>query len=267
MRDHADPATPTAPPAHRSRFYLGAGVAVLLLCAAGFGPSLIVQSRRTAPITPLLIAHGIVTGGWLILFLVQAALVASRRTTVHRRVGWAGPVFTVAAVVLGYLTVIALTRRGFDVSGDLTRLFARAGSPTPLLAERAVGMLPPLVGLLNFGALTIAGVLFRHRPTVHKRLMVLALLLLTFVPLLHLAGVLAGLWPGAKAALGLTLLIGANLIPFVVALHDRISQRRIHPVSLWVPILLIVQGIVVQNLVLPSAAWRDFSIRLVGSGR
>lgn len=267
MRDHANPATATAPPVHRSRFPVGVAIAVLLLCAAGFGPSLIVQSRRTAPITPLLIAHGVVTGGWLILFLVQAALVASRRTTVHRRVGWAGPVFTVAAMVLGYLTVIALTRRGFDVGGDLTRLIARPGSPTLPLAERAVGMLPPLAGLMNFGALAITGVLYRHRPAVHRRLMVLALLSLTGVPLLHLAGVLAGLWPGAQAALGLAVLIGANLIPFVVALHDRVSQRRIHPVSLWVPILLIVQVIVVQNLVQPSAAWRDLSMRLLGSGR
>src|SRR4030095_14106330 len=87
MRNHATPATTTAAPVHRSRFYVGVAVAVLLLCAAGFGPSLIVQSRRTAPITPLLMAHGFVTGGWLILFLAQAALVAFRRTTLHRRVG------------------------------------------------------------------------------------------------------------------------------------------------------------------------------------
>lgn len=244
-------------------FYVGTGVFVILLCVAGFGPSLVNQAGRRAPLTALVIAHGLVSTAWLLLFLVQATLVATRRTDVHRRLGPAGVVLTIGVVVLGHLGTVALARRGFDLSGDLTP----PGVPMPPLAERAVGILAPLAGLMTFGALVIAGVLYRRRSAVHKRLMVFALMALVPVPLIHLAGHLSRQWPDAQGLLFMAVLIVSNLVPFSVALYDRISQRRIHPVSLWVPVLMVAQMIVTQTLVLPSATWKNISVRLVGSVR
>jgi hypothetical protein len=261
---HPSTAEPTSSPARPNvfpTFYVGAGAFVILLCVLGFGPSLVNQAGRRAPLTPIVIAHGLVSSAWLLLFLAQATLVAARRTALHRRLGPAGVVLTIATVVLGYVATLALARRGFDLSGDLTP----PGLAMLPLAERAAGVLPPLAGLMTFGALAIAGVWYRHRPAVHKRLMVLALIALVPVPLIHLAGSLARHWPAAQGPLMIAVLITANLLPFSVAVHDWISQRRIHPVSLGVPVLMIVQVIVTHTLVLPSAAWRDISVRLVGS--
>ena len=60
-------------------FYISAGLFMILVSVAGFGPSIIDQSRRNAPPTPLVIAHGIVASAWLLLFLAQATLVATGR--------------------------------------------------------------------------------------------------------------------------------------------------------------------------------------------
>ena len=250
-----------ARPASRRTFYAGAGAFVIVFCMVAFGPSLIYQAGRNAPLTPLVVAHGLVSSAWLVLFLTQAMLVATRRTSLHRRLGLVGAVLTITVVALGYWATIAGARRGFDLSGDLT---PTPNVPTPPLAERAVGMLAPIAGLTTFGALAVAGMWYRHRPAVHKRLMMLALLSLTPVPLIHLAGHLSRSWPGAQGFLFIVVLIASNLIPFSVALHDRISQRRIHPVSLWIPILLIAQVIVTQTVVQPSATWRNISLRLIG---
>jgi hypothetical protein len=104
-------------------FYISAGLLIILFSVVGFGPSIIDQSRRNEPPTPLVITHGIVAGAWLLLFLTQATLVATRRIAAHRRLGIVGPALAVVMIVLGYVVSIEESRRGYDLSGDLTRVF------------------------------------------------------------------------------------------------------------------------------------------------
>jgi hypothetical protein len=48
------------------------------------------------------------------------------------------------------------------------------------------------------------------------------------------------------------------------AVYDRVSEGRIHPVSLWIPILWLVwRVVVVVRLILPSTAWREFAAWLI----
>ena len=87
-------------------FYIAVALSVILISVAGFGPSIVDQSRRNAPLTPLVGAHGIVAAGWLLLFLRQSVLVATGRTAVHRRLGRIGPLLAVTMIVLGVLMVV-----------------------------------------------------------------------------------------------------------------------------------------------------------------
>jgi len=247
----------------KSRFYVGAAVFVILLNVAGFAPSLIDQSRRVAPPTWLMTAHAALAGAWLLFFLIQTILVATRRTAIHRRLGVAGPFIAFAMIAVGALTVIDLSRRGYDLSGDLARAAFAPGSPPLAREEFAALMLPPLLGFANFGILTGLGLGFRHRPAVHKRLMLLALGLLVLTPLIHLSGHLIGRWPGLYGALNLAIFIAANALPFSVAVHDKVSDGRVHPISLWVPVLLIVETFGLIAVVMPSEGWRRLAMWLV----
>jgi len=247
----------------KSRFYVGAAVFMILLNVAGFAPSLIDQSRRVAPPTWLVTAHGALAGAWLLFFLIQTTLVATRRTAIHRRLGVAGPFIAFAMIAVGSMTVIDLARRGYDLSGDIARAAGPSGSPAPTGQERAVRMFPLLLAFANFGILTGLGLAFRHRPAVHKRLMVLALGLLVLTPLIHLSGHLIGRWPGLYAPLNLGIFIAANALPFSVAVHDKVSDGRVHPISLWVPVLLIVETFGLIAVVMPSDGWRRLAMWLV----
>lgn len=238
-------------------FYISIGLVAILLCVVGFGPSLIDQSRRNAPLTPLAIAHGIVSGALLLLFLTQATLAATRRIAVHRRVGLIGPVLAVAMIALGFFVSIEEIRRGYDLSGDLARAFG------PLPLESAV--LFPLAAFAHFGVLIAAGLWYRHRPEIHKRLMLLAVVLLAAEPIPHLVGYLIGSWPAAQRIAGAIPAGGILAIPLmsVSAIYDRVSTGRIHPVSLWTPILLLAWWTVLISFVFPSVAWREFSTWLI----
>jgi len=245
------------------RFYIGAAVFMILLSAAGFGPSFVEQAKRNAPPTTLVVAHGVVAAMWLLLFLAQATLVATRRTALHRRVGKIGLVVATMMIILGWLTVIEFGRRGYDLSGDLQRAPLPPGIPPATGEQFVAGILGPLLGFVNFGILVAVGLWFRNRPEVHKRLMLLALVSLAITPIIHLSGNLAGRWPALSGVLGIAGPIVFNLLLFIGVVHDKLSRGRIHPISVWVPILLIAESFGLLPVVMQSAPWRQVALWLV----
>jgi uncharacterized membrane protein YozB (DUF420 family) len=244
-------------------FYIGTAVFMLLLSASGFGPSFVDASKRNAPPTSLVLTHGLAAAAWLFLFLAQATLVATRRTAVHRRVGRAGPVIAALMIVLGYITVIEFAKRGYDLSGDVQRAPLPPGIPPPTGEQFVAGMLGPLVGVVNFGILIAVGLWFRNRPEVHKRLMLLAVVSLAVTPIVHLSGTLVGRWPGLSGILSIAGPAFSIILLFIGAFHDKLSRGRVHPISVWVPILLIAENFGLLPIVMQSATWRQLAVWLV----
>jgi len=243
-------------------FYIAVALLVIIINVAGFAPSLLDQSMRNGRPSSLVVIHGVVASAWLLLFLAQATLVATGRTSVHRRLGAIALALTAVMIVLVFQMTIEMVRRGHDLSGDLMRRAAAPGAPVPSVAERDGG-LGGLVAALNFGVLVAAGWWYRRRPEIHKRLMLMALLALgAFVPVLHLAGYVVGRWPNL---FGLAKLapFAANLLLFAGAVHDKFTRGRIHPVSVWVPLALIAV-MLFASAVMSSAPWREFAVWLAG---
>jgi uncharacterized membrane protein YozB (DUF420 family) len=237
-------------------FYIGVALLMIVLNVIAFAPSIIDPSMRKAPLplTPLVTAHAIVSAAWLVLFLAQATLVATRNVAAHRRIGMFGVALTVLFIVVGSFSVIGQARRGFDLSGDIDRLSA---APDAIRAAGTVGL---LFLFLNFAIVAGAGLCYRHRPAVHKRLMLLALLGgLTTTPVAHVVGHWAALQPWA----GVIFPISAIVFLSTSAIHDRVSEGRIHPVSIGVPVLWFVWQLVFGLVILPSAMWQQFAAWLI----
>ena len=239
-------------------FYISVALVMVLVNVIAFGPSIVDPSRRSAPLplTPLVTAHAVVSALWLLLFLAQATLVATRNIAVHRRVGIAGGMLTVVFVLVGSLTIIEQARRGFDLSGDLGRL-----PPPPGAADAAAVTLLLLFNFLTFALLVGVGLWYRHRPSVHKRLMLLAMLgALPPTAVAHLIGH----WLGPRPWAAIIFPVSAIVFMSASAIYDRVSHGRIHPLSLWVPVLLVTWHEGVLNLaVVQSATWREFAAWLI----
>lgn len=251
----------------RSWFAVGTAAFVILLHFTGFGPSTVDPAVRNGPPSAMVIAHVVVAGAWLLLFLTQTMLVATGRTAIHRRLGVVGPFLTLAMVALIVSTVIADSRRGYDFSGDLLRgAFAPGTAPVgdELLRAAAIGMLAPLLAALNFTLTVAAGLWYRRRPEIHSRLMLLSLLSLTIVPVIHMGGHMIAHWPSQYGVITTMIPVVGNALLFIVAGRDWITRRRIHPISLWVPIALIVEFGLVVGLLTPTPAWRRVAEWLVG---
>jgi hypothetical protein len=139
-------------------------------------------------------------------------------------------------------------RGGFDLSGDL----AIRRDPLAAIAF-------PLLDTAIFAVLYVAAYIYRKRPDVHKRLM----LLTVFGGLLpaSIAHVLGHYLFFHDKPLFAPVLVGAFLA--IGAVYDKIARHRIHPVSLWVPLSIFVLENMWAAVVIPSAAWHHVAARLV----
>lgn len=195
-------------PVERSVYTWGA-IAALLVAFAGFAPTYYLKGAFGTPeLTTLKHAHGAVMTAWLVLFFVQARLVATGRTFTHRKLGLLGAVVAVAVVSVGMATAIASARAGF--------------TPVPAISP-LVFLVLPTGDMATFTLLVGSALVLRKRPDWHKRLM--------------LVGTLAMLTP---AIARLMIVLGATPIPPVFFLlndliiaaclaYDWRRNGRVHP--------------------------------------
>src|SRR3970282_1592308 len=101
------------PSRHDRLFFSGMAAAAALTVFAGFAPTYYLKGYFASPaLSPLLHVHGALFTSWIVFFIVQTALVASRRTRVHRRIGVAGGALAGVMVVVGTMAAIDAARRG-----------------------------------------------------------------------------------------------------------------------------------------------------------
>jgi hypothetical protein len=225
-------------------------IVALLIAIAGFGPAAIDKDVRKAPLNLAVGAHGVVFAAWLVLFLTQTLLVPKGRVTLHRRLGYVGAGLAVLMVVSGYFTAIAMSRRGYDLSGDLA---ATVDDALTILVFQ-------LGDLVSFSILVGLAVWYRRSSEVHKRLMLLATVG-TLMPaaLAHIIGHS----PTLREIEAPIILIPLIALLSASAVHDRVSQGRIHPISLWVALALFVWANLRAAVIGPSDAWHQFAAWLI----
>ena len=84
-------------------FYTGIAIAMFAAVFLGFARSFFLRPwfpDVPAPTETIFYVHGAVFTAWLVLLVVQPALVAVRRTDLHRKLGWLGAGLAVAMVAL-----------------------------------------------------------------------------------------------------------------------------------------------------------------------
>jgi hypothetical protein len=115
------------------------------------------------------------------------------------------------------------------------------------------------VGLLFF-FLDFAILVGADRPDVHKRLMLLAMLgALTPTPVAHIVGHWLSFQPWAFVIFPVSFIVFTSLS----AIRDWLSEGRIHPVSLWIPVLWLACRIVEVRVIQSTASWHAFAAWLI----
>jgi hypothetical protein len=224
-------------------FYAWVAVAAALVIFAGFARTFYLRSISGAPpLSPLLFAHGVVMTTWMVLFIAQVLLVATRQTELHRRMGVVGMLLGILVIAVGVAASIDAGRRG-----------ASPTSEVPPLVFMAI----PLFDMPLFAGLMGVALWQRRRPDIHKRLMLLATLgLLTpGIARIPLDIIQRG---GPPLFFGLAL-----FFPLLCIAIDTARTRRLHPAFGWGGALVILM-LPLRLLIAQTPAWINFATWLVG---
>jgi hypothetical protein len=232
----ADSAAPR--PAMRTRrIFVPLALLAAVMAAVGFWPSYFGLLLKGTLDTQLVIhLHAAVFVTWLALFIAQAALAATGRIALHVRLGPWLFAFGVLLVAMGLTTAFARFGYYYRVEGDLARAQTR--------------LFGPVRDMIVFVPWLAAGWIYRRRPEIHKRIMLVA----TNVLLVAAIGRMAFL--GRPVPEPLFLLVWPLPIYIAIA-YDYVTKRIIHPVY-----VIGLAAMIAMRLVLPlrgSEAWLAFT--------
>src|SRR5687767_8602312 len=155
------------------RFFAGMALAALAVVFSGFATSYYLWpiTRAThypagqpiSPSVPVIVhLHAALFSAWILLLVTQVSLVVTGRVAVHRRLGGLTAGLIPLMVITGLLTAVRGARDGWN-----------PGGPYP----DALGfMFVGIADIAVFSGLAVAGLAWRRRPDVHKRLMLLSTL-------------------------------------------------------------------------------------------
>ena len=223
-------------------FYSGMAIGMALVVLAGFAPTYYARmpsggpwaTVTGAPFTALVHLHGALFTAWVLLFIVQTALVAAHRVALHRRLGVAGAALAAAMVGAGTAVAIAAAKRGSAPAG------------VDPLAFMAI----PLFDMIIFSGFVIAALVQRRNKEAHKRLMLLAYIAIIVAAVARLPGLLV-MGPPVFFSLGFSLAL-------LAVGYDLVTRRRVHKAYAWgVP--LLIASVPVRLMVSGTGAWRAFA--------
>ena len=239
---------PSVAGAYDRVFYSGMAITLAIVVFVGFAPTFYLRNLFGAPqtatgataLTPLAQFHGFVFTAWVLLFIVQTALVASRRVTVHRRLGIAGAGLALVMLVVGVMTAVRAAARGSAPPGVDSLAF----------------LIIPLTDMVLFAIFVGAAVALRRNKETHKRLMLLAYISIVVAGVARLPGVIQ---------YGPPLFFGLTFIFLVIAiLYDLWSRRRVHAVYIWGG-GLFAASVPLRLMLSETQAWRAVAEFLVRS--
>jgi len=245
MSSLATAARPDAAVRERN-FYLGMAIACVVIVLVGFSPSYFLTpffDRPASAPPPSIYLHlhaGIFTS-WLVLFVVQTALVRADRRDLHRRLGILGLVVAIALVTINFATVANAIESGrtSSLGPPTTRLYIALSSS--LIAAGYV----------------FAGLYWRRDRETHKRFMLLATISMIGPAMnrvsrqLDLGGLL-GIDGRLLSPAAVLVLLG------VCMLHDYRQRRRVHPVYI-VGVSVVIGARVLGRTVTQTEAWQSIA--------
>lgn len=210
------------------------GVLAVLL---GFLTTYITPTIKGTFQAPLIVhIHGALSFCWVILFFVQAMSIKFRSFRFHRTAGFCG-LFLALAIVWSMLPVGL-----FQVRRDLSKGLG------DIAISQIIGVATTAI---MFGVLVATGYLYRRRPKIHKRLLLLATIIL--------------LWPAwfrfrhyfpsiQRPDIWFAVVLADSLI-VLSWIVDKMTFGKIHPVLLYGGLFIIAEHIF-EVLMFDTAPWR-----------
>jgi hypothetical protein len=221
------------------RMYVPAALLFVVLAMVGFWPSYFGPLFKGSVKAPLLIhLHAFVFTSWLCLFVAQVVFAATRHLRLHVQLGRWVMAYSVIVLIAGVLAMV----EGFG---------ARLATGDVFRAQRWLfGVIRDMAFFFPF---LLAGWIYRRKPEIHKRLMIVAttIMVLPAVSRMSFLGAPVPLW---------TFMLVWSFPIYALMINDVRTKRLVHPVY-----LVGLVSMLTMRLILPlgsSAVWQAIASRI-----
>jgi hypothetical protein len=225
-------------------FYFAMSLLVAVITVFGF--SFTINSNLLHPAKPrpvLLWFHAAAFSAWVVLFIVQSALIRTRNVRLHRALGVLGAVLGGIMVPLGIATSVIMGRFHIHQLHE-----AATGYEAPLIS--------PFYDMAAFGILLGLAIYWRRTPDLHRRLMLMATCGLTTAAIARFP-ILAIQNDYNYVCVDSLILLGV--------FRDLILDRRVHKAYLYaVPILAVSQSLMMYVFLNAPPWWIRIAHEILG---
>jgi hypothetical protein len=193
------------------RFFSGIALLVLIAVSAGFARTYFLAGAFWAKLPSVMVhVHSVLFTLWIALLVAQVALVASRHTGWHMRLGIAGMFLAPLMVITGFATLIGAIKRAFV--------------PLPVLQ---IITAQDIFILCIFTFLISWAFLARRDAATHKRLVLCATFLIIIPAIARLPIV------GNIALNPVPFYVFVNSFPVLLVVYDFWTRRSLHRATIW----------------------------------
>lgn len=218
---------------NKALYYAATCTLLAVIVAAGFGPGYIGAMLSNVANPLILHFHAAVFGGWIVLFTTQALLPAIGRVDLHRKLGKFGIGYAVFLVIVGLATTVNRVAFHFNAGEEA---FAKAF------------LIAPLSDMIFFPIFFTAAIAYRHKPEIHKRLMLVATVMLTIAAVARMTFLPVSYF----------VFVAVWLSPIYLAMaYDYYRKRIIHPA--YVIGFLTLALIPLRDRVATTEGWQGFA--------
>jgi hypothetical protein len=230
------------------RFYAGMAWLLVVVAVVGFAPRSVAIIKGMMPMPPLVVhLHAAVMASWVSLLAVQATLALTGRIDLHRKWGMAS--LLVGPLVLTMLLAITISRQN-----------AAYGTPAGPIVNNILFV--QIRAIVLFPLFFVWALRARVAdPQTHKRMMLLATLMLLDAAIARMTWLPYNQFPRDYLAIHLYLLL--LVVPALI--YDLIRLRRIHRAWIW-GLALMLPWIVATDFAWGSQWWGRIGPKLVGAG-
>ncbi|MBU6373726.1 MAG: hypothetical protein KJS97_13450 [Alphaproteobacteria bacterium] len=226
-------------------FFEAMGLAALAIAFIGFAKTFIAPLASGTFHAPAVVhIHGAFAFAWVLIFATQPLFIRTGNFPFHRMLG-----FTALAAAIGFAATAP-----FVGAYAAARDFANGGGETAIS-----GIVGTFTSALIFLSLVFAGFLNRKHPEIHKRLMLLATIVVLWPAWFRFRHYFPDV-PKPEIVFGVVL---ADSLILIAAARDWLVERRIHPVWLFCGGALVFEH-VFEVLAFDSGPWRAAAHFLFG---
>ncbi|GAO43589.1 hypothetical protein [Flavihumibacter petaseus] len=230
----------SAPVLNKITFFIAIGLLGVFAVLTGFSRTFMLPVAAGTFSAPQVIYwHGALAFSWVLIFLTQALLVKAKRFHWHPRLGIAG-------IVVAIGTAFTMIPAG---------LFAVEKGLRDGLGQTAISSLFGVVTTaIMFLGLVLSGLFLRSQPAVHKRLMLLATLVLLWPAWFRFRHFFPGI---PRPDIWFAVVLADSLI-VAAWIWDKKTNGRVHPVLLYVGLFIIGEH-TLEVICFDSEGWRQVS--------